>query len=527
MTLHGHSLIAGEITPGTKGTAHGINPATNDKLEPAYSLISEEQLKSATEAAADAFESFSALDPEHHARFLEAIAENIEAIGDELIERTATETGLGLDRLRGERARTTGQLRLFADVVRHGDFRGVRIDPAIPDRTPLPRADIRQRQIPLGPVAVFGASNFPFAFSVAGGDTASAFAAGCPVIVKAHNAHPGTAELVGHAITKAVKDLGLHPGVFSLIYGSGATIGQALVADPAIKAVGFTGSRAGGTSLMQTAAARPEPIPVYAEMSSINPVYVFPGALEGDVETLAKQYVASVTGSSGQLCTSPGLVFVPAGEGGDRFAAAVTDAISELSGQTMLSGGIASAWQHGHDALEAAADVEVLGRGQKGPGENAPAPAVFSAELDVFINNPVLHEEIFGAASLVVRYKSIEDLIEATSKLEGQLTASLHITEDDYTAAARLIPTLERKVGRIIVNGWPTGVEVGHAVVHGGPFPATSDSKTTSVGSLAIDRFLRPVAYQNFPDQLRPAALQDANPWKVNRLIDGKPEQSR
>jgi NADP-dependent aldehyde dehydrogenase len=526
MTLHGHSLIAGETTPGTSGTVHGINPATNEQLEPAYTLISEKQLQEATAAAADAFDSFSALDPEQHARFLEAIAGNIEAIGDELIERTSIETGLGLDRLRGERARTTGQLRLFADVVRHGDFRGVRIDPAIPDRTPLPRADIRQRQIPLGPVAVFGASNFPLAFSVAGGDTASAFAAGCPVIVKAHNAHPGAAELVGQAITKAVTDLGLHPGVFSLVYGSGASIGQALVADPAIKAVGFTGSRAGGTALMRTAAAPPEPIPVYAEMSSINPVYVFPGALEGDVEALAKQYVGSVTGSSGQLCTSPGLVFVPEGDAGNRFTAAVTGAVGELSGQTMLSGGIATAWQHGHDALEAAPAVELLGRGTKGPGENSPAPAVFTANLDVFINNPVLHEEIFGAASLVVRYKGIEDLIEATGKLEGQLTASLHITEDDYAAAAPLIPTLERKVGRIIVNGWPTGVEVGHAVVHGGPYPATSDAKTTSVGSLAIDRFLRPVAYQNFPDQLRPAPLQDANPWHVNRLVDGKPEQA-
>jgi NADP-dependent aldehyde dehydrogenase len=527
MTLQGHSLIAGEATPGTSGTAYGFNPATNEHLEPAYTLISEQQLKTATDAAADAFESFSTLEPEQHARFLDAIAENIEAIGDELIDRTAIETGLGLDRLRGERARTTGQLRLFADVVRHGDFRGVRIDPALPDRTPLPRADIRQRQIPLGPVAVFGASNFPLAFSVAGGDTASAFAAGCPVVVKAHNAHPGAAELVGQAITKAVRDLGLHPGVFSLVYGAGASIGQALVADPAIKAVGFTGSRAGGTALMRTAAARPEPIPVYAEMSSINPVYVFPGALDGDVATLARQYVASVTGSSGQLCTSPGLVFVPEGDAGNRFAAAITEAISELSGQTMLSGGIATAWQHGHDALEAAADVELLGRGTKGQGENSPAPAVFTAELGVFINNPVLHEEIFGAASLVVRYKGTEDLIEATGKLEGQLTASLHVTEDDYPAAAPLIPTLERKVGRIVINGWPTGVEVGHAVVHGGPYPATSDAKTTSVGTLAIDRFLRPVAYQNFPEQLRPAPVQDANPWQINRLIDGTPEQAQ
>jgi NADP-dependent aldehyde dehydrogenase len=526
VTLQGHSLIAGETTPGTSGTTFGFNPATSGQLEPAYTLISEQQLKTATDAAADAFDSFSTLEPEHHARFLEAIAENIEAIGDELIARAGQETGLPAARLQGERARTTGQLRLFADVVRRGDFRGVRIDPAIPDRAPLPRADIRQRQIPLGPVAVFGASNFPLAFSVAGGDTASAFAAGCPVIVKAHGAHPGTAELVGQAGTKAARDLDLHPGVFSLVYGSGASIGQALVADPAIKAVGFTGSRAGGTALMRTAAARPEPIPVYAEMSSINPVYVFPGALNGDVETLAKQYVTSVTGSSGQLCTSPGLVFVPAGEAGNRFAAAVTDAISELSGQTMLSGGIASAWQHGHDALESAADVELVGRGTKGPGENSPAPAVFSAELDVFTSNPVLHEEIFGAASLVVRYKGVEDLIEATGKLEGQLTASLHVTEEDFPVASGLIPALERKVGRIVINGWPTGVEVGHAVVHGGPFPATSDPKTTSVGTLAINRFLRPVAYQNFPEQLRPAPLQDANPWQVNRLVDGTPEQA-
>ncbi|MCA4133891.1 aldehyde dehydrogenase (NADP(+)) [Arthrobacter sp. M4] len=527
MTLNGHSLIAGKTTVGTTGNTYGINPATNQQLEPAYSLISDEQLKTATDAADDAFESFSSLAPEQHARFLEVIADNIDAIGDELIERASTETGLGTERLRGERTRTTGQLRLFADVVRQGDFRGVRIDPAQADRKPLPRADIRQRQIPLGPVAVFGASNFPLAFSVAGGDTASAFAAGCPVIVKAHDAHPGTAELVGQAIVKAVTDLGLHPGVFSLVYGSGASIGQELVADPAIKAVGFTGSRAGGTALMRTAAARPEPIPVYAEMSSINPVYVFPGALGGDVEALAHQYIASVTGSSGQLCTSPGLVFVPVGEAGDRFTAAVTDAVTALSGQTMLSGGIASAWEHGYNTLEAVADVDLIGRGKSGPTENSPAPAVFEADLDVFISNRVLHEEIFGAASLVVRYKAAEDLVEATRLLDGQLTASLHVTEDDYAVASPLIPALERKVGRIIVNGWPTGVEVGNAMVHGGPYPATSDSKTTSVGTLAIYRFLRPVAYQNFPEQLRPAPLQDANPWNVNRLVDGNPQRHR
>jgi alpha-ketoglutaric semialdehyde dehydrogenase len=524
VTLTGHSLIAGQTVIGEGKTAHGYNPATNGQLDPAYSLLTEDQLKAATAAAAAAYPSFSTLDPETHAGFLEAIADNIEAIGEELIIRASQETGLPAARLQGERARTTGQLRLFATVVRTGDFRGVRIDPAIPDRTPLPRADIRQRQIPLGPVAVFGASNFPFAFSTAGGDTASALAAGCPVVFKAHNAHPGTGELVGQAVVKAVKDFGLHPGVFSLIYGPGASIGQALVADPAIKAVGFTGSQAAGIALMKTAAARREPIPVYAEMSSLNPVFVFEGALNGSaeqIEALAQQYVTAVTGSSGQLCTSPGLLFAPKGEAGDKLAAAVARAVAACAGQTMLTEGIAGSWNAGTEALGNAAGVDLIGKGLEGATKNAPAPTIFGTQVKDFVTNHVLHEEIFGAASLVIRYASSEDLIEAISGLEGQLTASLHLTEEDYPTAAPLIPALEQKVGRIIINGWPTGVEVGHAMVHGGPFPATSDSRTTSVGTLAINRFLRPVAYQNIPQELLPAPLQDENPWKVNRLIDG------
>ncbi|WP_332759564.1 aldehyde dehydrogenase (NADP(+)) [Pseudarthrobacter sp.] len=527
MTLTGHSLIAGRPVAGDGKTAFGFNPATNEQLAPAYSLITEEQLTTATSAAAAAYPSFSTLDPETHAGFLEAIAENIEAIGDELIIRAGQETGLPTARLQGERARTTGQLRLFAAVVRQGDFRGVRIDPALPDRTPMPRADIRQRQIPIGPVAVFGASNFPLAFSTAGGDTASALAAGCPVVFKAHNAHPGTSELVGQAIVKAVADAGLHPGVFSLIYGPGASIGQALVADPAIKAVGFTGSQSAGSALMRTAAARPEPIPVYAEMSSLNPVFVFPGALNGSAEqidALAQQYVTAVTGSSGQLCTSPGLLFAPSGELGDKLAAAVGRAISTCAGQTMLTEGIASSWQAGTEVLGSAAGVNVVGQGTPGPTENAPAPTIFGTQVRDFVSNHVLHEEIFGAASLVIRYSSTEELLEAIGRLEGQLTASLQLTEEDYPTAAPLIPALEQKVGRIIVNGWPTGVEVGHAMVHGGPFPATSDTRTTSVGTLAITRFLRPVAYQNIPQELLPAALQDANPWHLNRRIDGTVE---
>jgi alpha-ketoglutaric semialdehyde dehydrogenase len=527
VTLTGHSLIAGQAVAGEGKTAFGFNPASNEQLEPAYTLLTEEQLKTATAAAAEAYASFSTLDPETHAGFLEAIASNIEAIGHELIIRAGQETGLPAARLQGERARTTGQLRLFASVVRQGDFRGVRIDPAMPERTPLPRADIRQRQIPLGPVAVFGASNFPLAFSTAGGDTASALAAGCPVVFKAHNAHPGTSELVGQAIAKAVRDSGLHPGVFSLIYGPGASIGQALVADPAIKAVGFTGSQSAGIALMRTAAARPEPIPVYAEMSSLNPVFVFPGALNGSAEqidALAQQYVTAVTGSSGQLCTSPGLLFAPAGEAGDKLAAAVGRAVSACAGQTMLTEGIAASWNAGATALGSADNVTVVGQGSAGPTENAPAPTIFGTDIADFVGNHVLHAEIFGAASLVIRYSTVEELVAATNRLEGQLTASLQLTEEDYPTAAQLIPALEQKVGRIIVNGWPTGVEVGHAMVHGGPFPATSDTRTTSVGTLAINRFLRPVAYQNLPQELLPSPLQDANPWHLNRRIDGTVE---
>lgn len=525
MTLTGHSHIAGQSVPGDNGTIHGLNPASNERLEPGYTLLSEEQLKTATAAAAAAHASFSTLDPETHARFLESIAENIESLGEELIVRAGQETGLPPARLQGERARTTGQLRLFAAVVRQGDFRGVRIDPALPERTPAPRVDIRQRQIPLGPVAVFGASNFPLAFSTAGGDTASALAAGCPVVFKAHNAHPGTSDLVAQAIARAVKDAGIHPGVFSLVYGPGASIGQALVADPAIKAVGFTGSQAAGISLMRTAAARPEPIPVYAEMSSLNPVFVFPGALKADVETLAQQYVAAVTGSSGQLCTSPGLLFTPAGKDGDRLVAAVGRASAGCTGQTMLTEGIAGAWESGTGALGGAENVSVIGHGIAGPTENAPAPIIFGTGINNLVANPVLHAEIFGAASLIIRYSSPDELVDATNRLEGQLTASLQLTEEDHPEAARLIPVLEQKVGRIIVNGWPTGVEVGHAMVHGGPFPATSDTRTTSVGTLAINRFLRPVSYQNLPQNLLPAPLQETNPWHLNRHIDGIMEQ--
>ncbi|GAA1140515.1 aldehyde dehydrogenase (NADP(+)) [Nesterenkonia lutea] len=526
--LTGRSIIAGERVTGGGRTINGYNPATNEILEPGYSLIDESQLTAATEAAAEAFESFSQLDPETHAAFLEKVAENIEAAAEPLTERVMAETGLPQARVQGERGRTVNQLRLFAAVVRQGDFRGTRWDTADPERQPLPKPDVRQRMIPLGPVAVFGASNFPLAFSVAGGDTASALAAGCPVVFKAHNAHPGTSEIVGAAITAAVKEIGMHPGVFSLIYGPGASIGQALASDPAIKAVGFTGSRGAGLALMKAAAAREVPIPVYAEMSSINPVFFFDGLLEDTVsqgaeatQKLATAYLGSVTGSSGQLCTSPGLVFVPTGANGDAFLAAVAEAAKPAAGQTMLTQSIAASWNEGVEQLASQDGVELVGRGTDGAGENAPAPVVYQASTPAFRDNPVLHEEIFGAASLVIRYDSAEDLVSAAQKLEGQLTATLHLTEADHKQAAPLIPVLEGKVGRILANGWPTGVEVNHAMVHGGPFPATSDSRTTSVGTRAIERFLRPVAYQNLPESLLPKPVQTENPWKLNRRVNG------
>lgn len=522
VVLTGHSSIAGSPVHGRGESLHAVAPATNGQLDPPYSQLDVGQLREATATAEEAFHSFSCVDPGRHAAFLEAIADEFEAIGDALIARAMQETGLPQARLVGERARTTGQLRLFAAVVRQGLHRGVRIDPAQPERTPLPRLDIRQRKVALGPVAVFGASNFPLAFSTAGGDTASALAAGCPVVFKAHSSHPGTSELVASAIARAIDAHGLHPGVFSHVFGPGRSVGQALVADPRIHAVGFTGSREGGLALVRIAQERPVPIPVYAEMSSVNPVFILPGALTGDIDALAIDYVQSATGSSGQLCTQPGIVFVPRGEQGDAFERAVSDAVGAAYGQTMLSPSIAAAWRDGVATRDAHA--EVLARGSDGEGPHAPAPVIHAADLDAFHTDEVLHDEIFGAASLMVRYGDAAELVEAASRLDGQLTATLQMGAGDHELAAALLPVLERKAGRILANGWPTGVEVGHAMVHGGPFPATSDSRTTSVGTLAIERFLRPVAYQNIPDELLPEALRDGNPWDLPRVIDGRPE---
>lgn len=521
MAIQATSVIAGLPVQGSAGTLRAVDPRTGEEVEPEFSLVGPGEVAEACTAAAEAFDAYRATTPEQRADFLEGIATAMEARKDAIIERAVLESGLPLGRETGEFGRTTGQLRLFAAVVRQGDHLEARIDPALPDREPLPRPDLRQRQVPLGPVAVFGASNFPLAFSTAGGDTASALAAGCPVVYKAHNAHPGATALVAEAIAEAVSKAGLPGGVFSVVYGSGNEVGQALVADPHISAVGFTGSRAGGLALIRTAAARPVPIPVYAEMSSVNPVFVLPGALAADAAGLGSAYAGSLALGSGQFCTNPGIVFVPAGPDGDVFLRAAADAVSTTSGQTMLTPGIASAYAEGSTRLRDTDGVDVAAEGTVGDGPHAPAPGLLTTTATVFDRTPALQDEVFGAVSLVVRYESPEELTAMASDIEGQLTATIQYAPGDESEARALIPVLERKVGRILFNGWPTGVEVGHAMVHGGPFPATSDPRTTSVGTLAIYRFQRPVSYQDVPAELLPAAVADDNPWGVAQRLDG------
>ncbi|MBE0404351.1 aldehyde dehydrogenase (NADP(+)) [Halomonas citrativorans] len=524
MTLQGTQLIGQQAVTGTQVDIVAVNPATGETLEPRYPGGSRAEVEKACQLAEAAFDQYRETSLEARAHFLETIAEEIEAIGADLTQRGVAETGLPEARLEGERGRTCGQLRLFASVVRAGEWLDLRYDPAQPDRQPMPRADLRQRHIPLGPVAVFGASNFPLAFSVAGGDTASALAAGCPVVVKGHSAHPGTSELVGRAIQRAAAKCNMPEGVFSLLFGSGRDIGQALVSDPRIKAVGFTGSRSGGMALMATAQARPEPIPVYAEMSSINPVFLFPEALKARGNKIAEGFVASLNMGAGQFCTNPGLVIGLKGADLDAFISTAGEAVKASGAQTMLTPGIHEAYQSGVSALSDQPSVKEVARGQSGSGPYSCQPGLFVASAQDFLNDDALQGEIFGAASLVIECADAREMQRVADQLEGQLTITLQMDDGDLEAAQSLLPTLEQRAGRLLANGWPTGVEVGHAMVHGGPFPATSDSRTTSVGSAAIYRFLRPVCYQDLPAGLLPEALRDDNPFKVSRLVDGKRE---
>ena len=500
--LTGKHLIAGQWLASE--TTFQSAPATGEALT--FSVGTPALVDMAVQAAESAFPSYAALTREARAAFLDRIADEIEARAVEITAIGTAETGLPTARLEGERGRTTGQLRLFAAHVRKGDYLDRRTDAALPDRKPAPRHEIRMVQRPIGPVAVFGASNFPLAFSTAGGDTASALAAGCPVVVKGHSAHPGTAEIVAQAIETAVLACGLHPGVFSLVQGGKRDVGEALVQHPLIKAVGFTGSLGGGRALFDLCARRHEPIPFFGELGSVNPMFLLPAAVAARGDAIAKGWAGSLTMGAGQFCTNPGIAVIIDGPDAVQFIAAAKEALGQFGAQTMLTDGIAQAYRAGRDRVAAQTGVrEVL---TSVCDQRQATPYLFEVSGDQWLGNHALAEEVFGPFGLIVRVTDAAQMLAVAASLEGQLTCTLHLDADDMELAQSLMPVLERKAGRVLANGFPTGVEVVDAQVHGGPYPASTNFGATSVGTMSIRRWLRPVAYQNLPDALLPADLR-------------------
>ena len=497
-TPKGKHLVAGEWLDGA-GT-FASTPAHGPAHQFAAGTV--DLVNRACEAAEDAFWSYANSSRQERAAFLRAIADEIEARAAEITEIGSQETGLPEARLQGERGRTTGQLRLFADHIEKGDYLDRRLDAALPDRQPLPRPEIRLIQRPVGPVAVFGASNFPLAFSTAGGDTAAALAAGCPVVVKGHSAHPGTGEIVAQAIAAAIASTGVHPGVFSLIQGGSREVGHALVKHPLIKAVGFTGSLAGGRALFDLCAQRPEPIPFFGELGSVNPMMMLPEAMKARGEALGQGWAGSLTMGAGQFCTNPGIAVVIDGTDADRFVAAATEALSKVGPQTMLTDGIAKAYHEGAARFATRNTVKPL-LTTESSGRSA-TPNLFETTGAQFVSDHLLGEEVFGPLGMVVRVGSLDEMEQIARGFDGQLTATIHMDAADLEAARRLRPVLERKAGRVLVNGFPTGVEVADSMVHGGPYPASTNFGATSVGTMSIRRFLRPVSYQNMPEGLLP-----------------------
>lgn len=522
MILTGFNFIGNERSGNGSSHFFALNPEKGEKLLPAYTEATQEEIHQAVLKADAAFKLYRDKSGAEKARFLEAIADEIMALGDELVERCCDESGLPEGRIIGERGRTVSQLRLFAQLIKEGSWVDARIESAIPDRQPIPKPDIRSMQKAIGPVGIFGASNFPLAFSVAGGDTASALAAGCPVVVKAHPAHPGTCELIAHAIIAAVKKTNMPEGTFSMVQGPSVDVGLAIVQHPLIKAIGFTGSFRGGKALFDAASSRPEPIPVYAEMGSTNPVFILPGALKKDKENIAKGLTGSVTLGVGQFCTNPGLVMLEGSESAQQFQQKLAENIAEANPATMLTPGIHRAYENGIAQLGKQAGVEILASGKKGDAPNSGIPYVMQAKASDFLSNNKLEEEVFGPSTLTITADTKSELIKLAQSLSGHLTASLFGTDEDLKEYQELVSILEQKAGRLIINAYPTGVEVCHAMVHGGPFPATTDSRSTSVGTGAITRFTRPVCYQGFPDFLLPAELKSENPLGIWRMVDGE-----
>jgi alpha-ketoglutaric semialdehyde dehydrogenase len=519
--LAGRSII-GFRDGSTDGPRfRALNPATGETLEPDFYSASAEEVNQAASLAHEAFATYRNTSGADKATFLRTIASNIETIADRIVERGTLETALPKKRLQGETGRTCYQLRFFAELVEEGSWLMARIDRQDDHRKPLAKPDIRSMLRPLGPVAVFGASNFPLAFSVAGGDTASALAAGCPVIVKGHSAHPGTGELVGRAVRQAVRSCNMPEGVFSLLFAEGSELATALVKHPIVKASAFTGSRQVGRLLMNVAASRPEPIPFYAEMSSANPVFILPEALRQNAETIAAGLHASFTLGAGQFCTKPGMVFVQEGPDAAKFSHKLHGYVTLSSPFHLLTSVIHEWYTCGINERRAKAGVNVIAEGAHG-AELGVAAALFETDAVSFMKDHDLAGEIFGPATLLVRYSQREEILHIATELEGNLTATIHGTEQDVREFSDLISILEEKVGRLVFNAFPTGVEVCHAVVHGGPFPATSDGRSTSVGTQAIYRFCRPLCYQNFPDSVLPKELKNDNPLGIWRMVDGE-----
>ncbi|WP_024460756.1 aldehyde dehydrogenase (NADP(+)) [Marinimicrobium sp. LS-A18] len=522
MRISGDIYYQGEWHKGESEGYQALDPASGKSLEPVMSAASEAQVDTAAQAAAEAFAEYRNTSLTERARFLRCCADEIMNLGEALTDRVSAETGYPTARAEGERARTCGQLRMFADYIESGDHLDARIDTAQPDRQPLPKPDLRYVNQALGPVAVFGVANFPLAFSVAGGDTASALAAGCPVVVKSHPSHPGTSELVGRAMATAAEKSGMPAGVFSLLRGDNA-VGARLVQAPQIKAVGFTGSFKGGMALHKLANERPDPIPVFAEMSSVNPLVLLPEALKDSAETIAKGFVGSMTMGTGQFCVKPGLVLALEGAELEAFLNAASEQLQQTDAGVMLNEGICSSYDKGLTGYLNQDFVQVLAQGREAQSEQGfhARPTLLRTRAEDFLKHPEIHDELFGPASLVVVCKDSNQLRSVLDTLDGQLSGTIHSTQEELAHHKALVDLLTEKVGRLVINGFPTGVEVCPSMMHGGPFPASTDARFTSVGTAAIQRFLRPVCFQNFPEPLLPDALRDSNPLKLTRVVNG------
>ncbi|MEZ5385968.1 MAG: aldehyde dehydrogenase (NADP(+)) [Prosthecobacter sp.] len=524
MTITGHQIIAGREAAPNGHFFHAFNPTNGEQLEPIFGDATHAEADEAMQAAESVFDTLRLATPETRASLLDAIADEITALGDALLERAHAETALPMARLTGERGRAIGQCKLFAALIREGSWADARVDHAIPDRQPLPKPDVRRVLMPLGPVVVFGASNFPFAIGVVGTDTVCALAAGCPVVVKGHPAHPGTCEMLTRAVLAALHKVGLPAGCFSLLHGKGNDIGVTLVKHPLTQAVGFTGSMRGGRALMDVAAARSHPIPVYAEMGSVNPVFVLPGALKERASKVAEAYIGSVTMGVGQFCTNPAVVLGIKGEDLEQFTSNAAALAAKVAPQTMLHSGICEAYDAGTAVWQTVAGIELVAQSETPVAANASQAAcrIFTTTIDVLEGNAELRREVFGPCSIITQCATLDDMVRYADSLEGQLTATIHGTEDDLREFAPLVRALEKKVGRLIFNGFPTGIEVCPSMHHGGPYPAASHSFFTSIGTASIYRFVRPISYQGFPDEALPELLQDANPRGSMRIVDGE-----